>query len=361
MPLHFYSFQVGPDDEVATIFVPGDDRTPRSITNTHPNFAEIKELSLFAMAGADTDVEKILSLLDVSETVAQKFRLLSDRVSVRAGRVYFDGDPIDNSITKQMLRFLEEDVRDWGPLAFFMEDLMANPVAHSREQLYDWMRAHEVTLARDGRIVFYKGVAKDGDGFRSINSGQAVVNGEPQSGVIPQNVGDVVEMPRSEVQHNPNVACAPGLHASTFEYAQSWAQGAMLEIHVSARDVVSVPERASKVRVCRYEVVDTVDAPYSTAVLPDDNELDEDEVVALAQQMGTGVQQTQQEIRDILDDYMGAEEAVSITYVDRSGNRTTREALVDYVDDYHVDLRVGDDFDEYRTFRLSGIERVEVV
>jgi hypothetical protein len=81
-------------------------------------------------------------------------------------------------------------------------------------------------------------------------------------------------MPRSEVVHDPSQACERGLHVSTRSYAEGYARsGALLEVHVNPRDIVSVPTDGGgeKVRVCRYKIARVaLDAYDERPVLRDD-------------------------------------------------------------------------------------------
>jgi hypothetical protein len=150
--------------------------------------------------------------------------------------------------------------------------VQSNPNEHSKEQMYEWLDRRDFTITSDGLIVGYKGVAPDGNGgYLSIHEGQAIVDGETVKGRIPTNPGSTVEMPRSEVQWDPSVGCHRGLHVGTWDYASSFAQGTVLEVHVNPRDVVSVPtdSDAAKVRCCRYTIVREIAVPYSTPVLYD--------------------------------------------------------------------------------------------
>lgn len=240
------------------VVVPG--RSPGVANSDHPNYAKIVE-------GAKVGDASVIDLFNVEETVSKAFEILSERVSVRNGVVYFDGDPIDDSIANQILRFMDEG-EEFAPLVNFLEKVMANPQEHSRTQLYDFLKSKEFTIIASGDFVAYKGVNKLADGsFVSGFSGKAIVNGELHEGQIPNPVGGVVEMPRSEVVWNPQAHCTVGLHAGTFDYAQGYARGAMLEVWINPRDVVSVPDDSGeKLRCCRYYIVDTIDAPHSSAL-----------------------------------------------------------------------------------------------
>ena len=253
------------DQTFITVFVPGSQ--PLAADNTHANFEQI-------VAGALAGDEKVVDLFDLAKTAAARFDALkfenlagSERVTVSGGRVYLDGDEVDNSLTKQIVRFIKEG-EDFAPLVRFFEKVQQNPNEHSRNQLFDWLNADDFTITDDGDIMGYKGVQPTDNGFQSISSGRAIVNGEVKEGRIPQNIGDVVEMPRSDVAHDPAVACHTGLHVGTYDYASGFAQGALLEVHVNPRDVVSVPSdcNAQKMRVCRYTVVDTLEGRINTSV-----------------------------------------------------------------------------------------------
>jgi hypothetical protein len=236
-----------------TVFVEGE--APLTADDSHPNFDAIVE------AAQDGD-PTVSDLFDVANAVDKRFRMLTERVSVATGRVYLDGDEVDDALTQLIVRFLD-DGEDFLPLVRFMENVQTNPNEHSRSQLFTWLRARNFAITDQGFIIAYKGVTEDEPGrFRSLNAGQATVDGKVHTGRIPNYVGATVEMPRSEVQHDPYNACSTGLHVGTFEYAQGYARsGQLLKVLVNPRDVVSVPtnDHGDKVRVCRYYVVDTAE------------------------------------------------------------------------------------------------------
>lgn len=248
--------------ESLTVFMPTG--VPVVATGDHPYFADILEA---AKAGIPAD--DLRAIADLSVAVAQRFDTLSERVSVADGRVYFDGDEVDSAITRQIVRCLNDPtVGDWKPLVRFMENVAANPNEHSREQLFAWLNDREFTITTDGCFIAYKGVdgidGPDGETvYVSCSSGHGIVDGERHEGRLPNYVGATVEMPRSDVQHDPGEGCSTGLHVGTYEYAQSWAQTALLTVLVNPRDVVSVPTdcSAEKMRVCRYVVSDDEPTP----------------------------------------------------------------------------------------------------
>jgi hypothetical protein len=257
--------------ESLTVFMPSG--APVVATGDHPHFAELLE-----GAQSDASADDLRSLADLSNAVAQHFDTLSERVAVANGRVYFDGDEVDSTITQQIRRCLDDPgVGDWRPLVRFMENVAANPNEHSREQLFDWLRDREFTITTNGCFIAYKGVTSDGeDNYVSSSRGHGIVNGERYEGQLPNPVGAAVEMPRSDVQHDPGVGCHTGLHVGTYEYAQGYASAALLTVLVNPRDVVSVPTdcEAAKMRVCRYVVSDDEPtAPQESAAIADEGEV----------------------------------------------------------------------------------------
>lgn len=237
----------------------------------HPNWKQI-------VAGAVADDDSVADLFDTAQAVAKKFERVSERVTVAGGHVFFDGDEVDNSLTKQILRFLNEGQKDYQALVNFFEKVQANPQEHSREQLFRWLDKHQFSITPEGDFVAYKGVQERDGQYVSIHAGPAVVNGESVNGYVPNPVGATVEMPRSAVHHNPAVGCSTGLHAGTFGYASGFGK-VVLKVVINPRDVVSVPTDSSdqKLRVCRYKVVEVVDNPVSTAYDGYDDYDDEDE------------------------------------------------------------------------------------
>lgn len=243
--------------ESLTVFMPTG--APVVATGDHPKFAE-----LLSAAQGDGGAEDLRNLADLSNIVAAHFDTLSERVSVANGRVYFDGDEIDSTITQQIKRCLDDpNVGDWKPLVLFMENVAANPDKHSREQLFDWLRDREFTITQNGCFIAYKGVTSADGVYVSISRGHGIVNGESHTGQLPNFVGATVEMPRSDVQHDPSRGCHTGLHVGTHKYAEGYNSAALLTVLVNPRDVVSVPTdcNAEKMRVCRYVVQDDDPTP----------------------------------------------------------------------------------------------------
>lgn len=273
--IQFALVKTGEEESAITVFLPG--RDPLHARSDNPRYDEI--VKAIAVDG-ESDEDAIIALFDPGAAAQQKFEALSERISVRNGKLYIDGDEADGALAQQVLRFVESG-EDFRPLVRFFEKLLTNPLEHSREQLFDWVRAHdEISVSESGDLICYKGVVGDGEGgFASSNAGWATVNGQPfgteeDPVQIPNAPGDVVEMPRSDVVHDPNQGCHQGLHVSTFRFAESFVGyrgrdngSEVFEVHVSPRDVVSVPNGATKIRCCRYRVIAPATGPHRALVV----------------------------------------------------------------------------------------------
>lgn len=185
-------------------------------------------------------------------------------------------EPVDPTLERQMLKASdadgEEARRNWHAMSNFIARLYQNTTRYVREQLFSWLKAnfddkstHSFTIMPDGRFVGYKGCRRDElNNIVSINSGHGFVNGtEYTNAHLPNNVGDVVSMPREEVQDDPQTGCSTGLHVGTYEYASQFASGVLVRVAVAPEDVVSIPLDCEwqKLRACRYEVLETEDRP----------------------------------------------------------------------------------------------------
>lgn len=239
------------------------------VGDEHPNFDRVLE------AAQDDDVpeDEVMRLANLIAFVGDRLTRLSERVSVVGNNVLFDGDPLRSEIATHIVRMVREsDERGWMSLVSFLEKVQTNPNEHSRDSLYSWIANRDFTLTQDGDLIAYKGVQVDSEGMSlSISHGTAIVNGVVHNGAIPNPDGAVVEMPRSEVQHNTAVGCSTGLHAGTWGYAAGFARGRVLTVRINPRDVVSVPTDcdAQKMRVSRYEVLSTVEQAYGYTTLAD--------------------------------------------------------------------------------------------
>lgn len=230
---------------------PENERPIFQADSSHPHWAAIKE-------GLTNNDPAVFELFDVAGGLVNRMKSLSDRISYDGTNILFDGDPQKGPLADHLARCLESGVSDYAPVVKFWEKVAQNPDTRSREQLFTWLKNCEFTITEDGDILGYKGVVSREEGkFLSVNSGTAWVDGKEVKGQIPNQPGTEVSMPRSKVHNDPTIHCSHGLHIGDWSYASSFGRGAVLEVHVNPRDVVSIPNDSSyrKMRACKYRVV----------------------------------------------------------------------------------------------------------
>lgn len=230
------------------------------INSLHPNFPAI-------LTGVRAGDPSVWDLFDIVGTVMNKFVSITERYAWNGHDILFDGDVVEGPLADLLRASLQTgNVEDLTAVAKFGENLAMNPNLHSREQAFGWLARYKFQITSEGWVVTYKGLQTTDDPEVFTSTWASQVRGKPSGFVngfpvpelskIPQRVGDHVTLPRSEVLHDPNIACARGLHAATEQYANSYGSVVGVAL-VHPRDIVSVPGSGAKMRTSGYVLVST--------------------------------------------------------------------------------------------------------
>lgn len=246
-------YNITSDEEFKGATVILSDGSTHTVGHDNINYQTLIE----GLLRGDLSDDQVLELVSPFELVYRTLTRLSERVSRKGNKLLFDGDVTDNSLTKHIIQIMNGggSEEEWVAYVNFMEKLYTNPSAESREHLFHFIEAHGLLLTPDGDIVVYKSTKSDG---RSTVAGYGIVNGvEFENAFLVNQVGSVVEIPRSMVDDNRDEACSVGLHVGSFGYANTYSERLWTAI-VNPRDVVSVPSDHSdaKIRVARYQIVE---------------------------------------------------------------------------------------------------------
>ena len=128
----------------------------------------------------------------------------------------------------------------------FLDNLAQNPDQRMQEQLYGFLKHTDVKINEDGMVLAYKAVSHN---FKDIHSN-----------TFDNSVGAVVEMPRDEVDDDPENTCSRGLHVAAASYIPQYGckeyQHRVVQVLINPKDFVSIPVdyNFAKARVCRYTV-----------------------------------------------------------------------------------------------------------
>jgi hypothetical protein len=288
-----------------TVFTVG--REGVTVKPDHPKYDEIKEAlkSYFDVDnGFDAeerdnptfDWDEFFALCSVKVAVEKYVASSNGVASVIDGQVCYNGKPLHNVLTNKILQFMEMDL-PVEPMLKFLERVMLIESYNSREQLYDFLVHRHMPIQPDGMFIGWKRVkVYHGQPYVDIN-GKPVKAGDfismhtaPDGNGIRNNVGDIVDMDRSQVDDNSGNHCSTGLHVGAIEYVIDYGgrnrdENPIIRVAVDPVDCVSVPTDCSfqKLRTCRYLVIEhytgTIDheAWNDNVLETDDNEVDEDD------------------------------------------------------------------------------------
>lgn len=213
-----------------------------SIDESHVNYNAIVDV-LKGTGPYDT----LVSLVDIAQGIKQKIASApgTGAVEVKDGQVFYNNEVVHGTIVDRILQFVREDF-DFAPLAKFLENLMSNPSKKSLDNLYRFLDVNQHPITEDGCFLAYKRVRDD---YMDMHAGKYA-----------NTVGTTVSMPRNQVEDDPNVTCAPGLHVASLKYARdeyNSGSGRLVVVKVNPKDVVSVPTdyNSAKMRVCEYVVM----------------------------------------------------------------------------------------------------------
>jgi len=228
-------FNISPDGTLSILV----NTHMHQVHTDHPNYDRIRE-AVFN-GEPESDVEP---LLDVAQAVSMAFAEEGCKVEVTPdGAVLYDGHELHNSITRRITEYMRNGI-PFASLARFLSNLMDNPSHRAVNELFDFLNHEGFPITEDGCFIGYKGVRSD---FKDV-----------YSGTMDNSVGQIVSIPRNQVDEDCNSYCSVGLHVGTEDYARGWARnGVVVHVKVNPRDAVSVPRdhSCSKLRVCKYEVV----------------------------------------------------------------------------------------------------------
>ncbi len=291
--------------------------TKRSITvswdgeshTVHRDNAKFDDLVLAIREQRWEDVEKLVTPEKAIEAKTQGDMMVKD------GQVFVtcDGEPwpVPTRLNSTILDYVETDLPA-QPLVKFAQNLKANPSFRSVNQLFDFIEHNHMTITEDGCFIAYKAVCED---FKDIHSR-----------TFDNSPGQVVSMPRNEVNDNPEETCSRGLHVAAISYAKDHfarndKRDKLIYVKVNPADVVSVPVdyNNQKMRTCKYEVLGVCEHEFKEKLYTEEvNSYDSD-----------------YEDNDDLDD--DAEDDEEEVYCKECGSRfydNSNNSLCSYCDDY---------------------------
>jgi len=192
----------------------------------------------------DGDYDEAAGLLTPRRTLENFF---DGSAHIVNGEVVRNGRAVDTYAARRALQFAHEGL-PVTPILAFIDRVAENPSYRAVQDLYAFLEASQMPLDDDGFFLAYKRVRRHSDGnLVDIFTGE-----------IPNDPGCIVEMPRNEVDEDPDRPCSHGLHVCSHDYLPEFGANpgnVVIAVCVDPADVVAVPRdyNNAKMRVCRYE------------------------------------------------------------------------------------------------------------
>lgn len=186
-------------------------------------------------------------LMNISKAIASFTR---GAIVVKDGHLRYGELELKSTLVTRILNMMAEGDTGFERLVKFLELLLDNPSKASVDELWDFMAHLDVEIDENGYIIGWKKVQQKADGLFDSRTGK-----------VPNDVGNLVEMPRSMVNDNRDQTCSQGLHIGAWQYVASFSGDTILKVLVNPADVVSVPSdyNGQKMRAAKYVVVCAVD------------------------------------------------------------------------------------------------------
>lgn len=225
----------------------------------------------------DGDLTRLRRKIAPGQELAKELRGVG--VEVVNGTVSFNGVRIAPHLESRVLGMVRAglDVKPWKR---FVKRIYSNPSVQAKDELALFFENGNLPITEDGCFLAYKKVREN---YRDIHSGK-----------FDNSVGQIVSMPRGEVNDNRDQTCSTGLHFCSKAYLRHFGHGPasrVMILKINPRDVVSIPSdyNNTKGRCWRYEVVgeidrdsvdlhewDLFDPTYTSTRLDDTDDWDDD-------------------------------------------------------------------------------------
>lgn len=187
--------------------------------------------------------EKIPKLLEVVESIKS---YANGAVTIEGNSLYFNGEQLNSYLSNKIIKMYKEGF-DIDPLTAFLQNLNMNPSSTAVSELYQFLEKGNLPITPDGHFLAYKKVQND---YKDC-----------YTGTIDNSVGQIVEMPRNQVDDNRFNHCSSGLHFCSLDYLNHFSGSRIVVVKIHPKDVVSIPDDYdfTKGRCCRYEVVGEIE------------------------------------------------------------------------------------------------------
>lgn len=216
----------------------GDDT--EIVDSSHQNYKQI------LVAIVSENYKEAYDLMNISKAITA---FTKGAITVKGGELHYGEMQLKSTLVDRILALMAEGDEGFKRLVAFLERLLENPSPRSVQELWGFVSHLDVEIDQEGYLIGWKNVNSRGGKLFDCHTGK-----------VPNDVGNIVEMPRHMVNDNKDQTCSQGLHVAAWGYLRHFSGNTTLKVRVDPADVVSIPTdyNDQKMRAAKYEVIDTV-------------------------------------------------------------------------------------------------------
>jgi hypothetical protein len=130
----------------ATLTVNG---VPKTVHQTHPNFAEIRDL----LMSDEFEANEITELMDVRASIAHRSH---GSIVIEADQIFYRGQLMHGLLSERLVEALEDGRQYFDRLIAYADNYYANPSYRAREQLWPFLEKGQNPIDEHGRFLAWK-------------------------------------------------------------------------------------------------------------------------------------------------------------------------------------------------------------
>lgn len=207
---------------------------------SNPNYAVVKDLA------EKSEWIAIETLNNASKAVIEgTVEIKDDKIVAHTEDVTLTVElPKDNKFVKFVKLLKDKGVIDKRieEITPFIHKLIENKFIDAVEEVYDFCKAGDFEITKEGNLIAYKKVLKN---LGSVHDG----------GATKHVIGEYTEVENFDT--NRHAVCSSGLHFCSREYLGSYSGDKVIAVEIDPRDIVSIPTDYSfqKGRCRRYKTL----------------------------------------------------------------------------------------------------------
>lgn len=248
------------------------------ISKDHTNYNEIYR---YLLTTDINDFDEELLMEFISQDGIDSILAFSDNLIEKKNEEFILDGKVVPSFIAEKIKEMKRDGYSFDHFLKFWKRCLANPNPESVDRLFTFLENQKLSITKDGCFLAYKGTNDD---YTDI-----------YTGTFDNTPGNLVSIPREEVDPDAGVGCSKGLHVGSFEYARGYASGRTLVLcRIDPADVVSVPTdcNCQKIRCCQYVVLSRYELKqeHDTGVFTEDGVRIAPDVSPVASALGDGTE-----------------------------------------------------------------------